>query len=240
MADWARSYESRPQTLGPGGLWRGLESRCAAPTSSPNIWSRSACPISSATPATARSGCSTGSTRSDRPHPTHLAAHRADGRLHGRRLLSPDRPAARRLRLDRPGTDEPDDLGRQRLLRQLGVLRHHRQRADQPDRTPARCRTTIAITATCRRCSRPIVKKSWRIRKVEDLVKALPDAFSMMRTGRPGPVHFDMPYDLYMRTAPVTTPDPAAHGAAAELAHDGRRRDGRAGAEPADRARSGR
>ena len=58
----------------------------------------------------------------------------------------------------------------------------------------------------------PIVKKSWRIRKVEDLVKALPDAFTMMRTGRPGPVHFDMPYDLYMRTAPVSTPDPAAHG----------------------------
>ncbi len=58
----------------------------------------------------------------------------------------------------------------------------------------------------------PIVKKSWRIRKVEDLVKALPDAFTMMRTGRPGPVHFDMPYDLYMRTAPVATPDPAVHG----------------------------
>jgi acetolactate synthase I/II/III large subunit len=57
----------------------------------------------------------------------------------------------------------------------------------------------------------PIVKKSWRIRKVEDLVKALPDAFTMMRTGRPGPVHFDMPYDLYMRTAPVSTPDPP-HG----------------------------
>jgi len=54
----------------------------------------------------------------------------------------------------------------------------------------------------------PIVKKSWRIRRVEDLVKALPDAFSMMRTGRPGPVHFDMPYDLYMRTAPVSTPEP--------------------------------
>jgi acetolactate synthase I/II/III large subunit len=58
----------------------------------------------------------------------------------------------------------------------------------------------------------PIVKKSWRIRKVEDLVKALPDAFTMMRTGRPGPVHFDMPFDLYMRTAPVSTPDPAVHG----------------------------
>jgi len=58
----------------------------------------------------------------------------------------------------------------------------------------------------------PVVKKSWRIRRVEDLVKALPDAFSLMRTGRPGPVHFDMPFDLYMRTAPVSTPDPAAHG----------------------------
>jgi acetolactate synthase I/II/III large subunit len=58
----------------------------------------------------------------------------------------------------------------------------------------------------------PVVKKSWRIRKVEDLCKALPDAFTLMRTGRPGPVHFDMPYDLYMRTAPVSTPEPNAHG----------------------------
>ena len=58
----------------------------------------------------------------------------------------------------------------------------------------------------------PIVKKSWRISKVEDLVRALPSAFSLMRSGRPGPVHFDMPYDLYMRTAPVSTPEPNAHG----------------------------
>ena len=58
----------------------------------------------------------------------------------------------------------------------------------------------------------PVTKKSWRIRKVEDLVKALPDAFSLMRTGRPGPVHFDMPYDLYMRTATVSTPEPNVHG----------------------------
>ncbi len=54
----------------------------------------------------------------------------------------------------------------------------------------------------------PIVKKSWRIRKVEDLCKALPDAFAMMRTGRPGPVHFDMPYNLYIDTAPVEVPEP--------------------------------
>lgn len=54
----------------------------------------------------------------------------------------------------------------------------------------------------------PIVKKSWRIRKVEDLCKALPDAFTLMRSGRPGPVHFDMPYDLYIKTAAVEVPEP--------------------------------
>lgn len=54
----------------------------------------------------------------------------------------------------------------------------------------------------------PIVKKSWRIRKVEDLCKALPAAFTLMRSGRPGPVHFDMPYNLYIETAAVEVPDP--------------------------------
>lgn len=56
----------------------------------------------------------------------------------------------------------------------------------------------------------PVVKRSWRIRKVEDLCRALPEAFSLMRTGRPGPVHLDMPYDLYIETAPVSVPEPAA------------------------------
>ena len=54
----------------------------------------------------------------------------------------------------------------------------------------------------------PIVKKSYRIRKVTDLVTALPEAFQLMRSGRPGPVHFDMPYNLYIESAPVSTPDP--------------------------------
>ena len=56
----------------------------------------------------------------------------------------------------------------------------------------------------------PVVKKSWRIRKVEELTRALPEAFSLMKTGRPGPVHFDMPYNLYIETAPVGVPDPTA------------------------------
>ncbi len=54
----------------------------------------------------------------------------------------------------------------------------------------------------------PITKKSYRIREVADLCTALPEAFQLMRTGRPGPVHFDMPYNLYIETAPVSTPEP--------------------------------
>lgn len=37
---------------------------------------------------------------------------------------------------------------------------------------------------------------------------ALPEAFSLMRNGRPGPVHMDMPYNLYIETAPVSVPEP--------------------------------
>ena len=54
----------------------------------------------------------------------------------------------------------------------------------------------------------PVVKKSYRVRRVEELCQALPEAFSLMRTGRPGPVHLDMPYNLYIETAPVSTPEP--------------------------------
>lgn len=59
----------------------------------------------------------------------------------------------------------------------------------------------------------PIVKKSYRINKVEDLTRALPEAFSLMTSGRPGPVHMDIPYNLYIESAPVTTPEPVRNGA---------------------------
>ena len=61
----------------------------------------------------------------------------------------------------------------------------------------------------------PIVKKSYRINKVEDLTRALPEAFQLMTSGRPGPVHMDMPYDLYIQSAPVSTPEPLRNAAPA-------------------------
>ncbi len=55
---------------------------------------------------------------------------------------------------------------------------------------------------------KPIVKHSWQVRKVEDLVRFLPKAYKLMRTGRPGPCHLEVPYDLYVKKAEVEIPEP--------------------------------
>jgi len=55
---------------------------------------------------------------------------------------------------------------------------------------------------------KPIVKHSWQVRKVEDLPRYLPKAYKLMRSGRPGPCHLDIPYDLYIHRADVEIPDP--------------------------------
>jgi acetolactate synthase I/II/III large subunit len=57
--------------------------------------------------------------------------------------------------------------------------------------------------------AKPITKHSFQAHSVEDLAKILPKAFKLAREGRPGPVHIDVPYDLWIRTADVETPEPA-------------------------------
>lgn len=56
---------------------------------------------------------------------------------------------------------------------------------------------------------KPITKHSWQAHSVEDLGRILPKAFKLAREGRPGPVHVDVPYDLWIDTADVESPDPA-------------------------------
>ncbi|HZU82040.1 MAG TPA: thiamine pyrophosphate-binding protein [Polyangiaceae bacterium] len=56
---------------------------------------------------------------------------------------------------------------------------------------------------------KPIVKQSFQAHSVDDLAKFLPKAFKLARSGRPGPVHIDVPYDLWMRKADVEIPEPA-------------------------------
>ena len=55
---------------------------------------------------------------------------------------------------------------------------------------------------------KPITKRSFQAHSVEDLAKIIPKAFKLARNGRPGPVHIDVPYDLWIRTGDVETPDP--------------------------------
>jgi acetolactate synthase-1/2/3 large subunit len=53
-----------------------------------------------------------------------------------------------------------------------------------------------------------ITKRSFQAHSVEDLAKFLPKAFKLSRTGRPGPIHIDVPYDLWIRKADVEVPEP--------------------------------
>ena len=53
-----------------------------------------------------------------------------------------------------------------------------------------------------------VTKRSFHAQSVEDLGKFLPKAFKLARSGRPGPVHIDVPYDLWIRTADVEVPEP--------------------------------
>ncbi|MSO57749.1 MAG: thiamine pyrophosphate-binding protein [Thermoleophilia bacterium] len=54
-----------------------------------------------------------------------------------------------------------------------------------------------------------ITKRSFQAQSVQDLAKFLPKAFKIAREGRPGPVHLDVPYDLWVTKADVEVPNPA-------------------------------
>ncbi len=56
--------------------------------------------------------------------------------------------------------------------------------------------------------TKPITKQSFQAHSVEDLGRMLPKAFKLARTGRPGPVHIDVPYDLWIRKADVDVAEP--------------------------------
>ena len=54
-----------------------------------------------------------------------------------------------------------------------------------------------------------LTKRSFQAQSVNDLAKFLPKAFKIARTGRPGPVHIDVPYDLWVTKADVEVPEPS-------------------------------
>lgn len=67
---------------------------------------------------------------------------------------------------------------------------------------------------------RPYVKRSFQTTRVEQLPVALRQAFSLMLNGRPGPVHLDVPLDVFIERADVDVPDPHdwRHGVSCDMA----------------------
>lgn len=55
---------------------------------------------------------------------------------------------------------------------------------------------------------RPYVKQSYQATSVQQISAFLPKAFKQMKTGRPGPVHLEVPYDIYQTEGEAVVPDP--------------------------------
>jgi acetolactate synthase-1/2/3 large subunit len=55
---------------------------------------------------------------------------------------------------------------------------------------------------------RPYVKKSFQPTRVDMIPLAVQQAFTLMRSGRPGPVNIDVPLNVFQETAEVEVPDP--------------------------------
>ncbi|MGW5155542.1 thiamine pyrophosphate-binding protein [Nonomuraea wenchangensis] len=59
---------------------------------------------------------------------------------------------------------------------------------------------------------RPYVKRSYQATRAEQLPLMLRQAFAQMRGGRPGPVHLDVPLDVFVDRTDEPVPDPAEWG----------------------------
>ena len=55
---------------------------------------------------------------------------------------------------------------------------------------------------------RPYVKRSFQATRADQLPLMLRQAFAAMLTGRPGPVHLDVPLDVFVETSDEPVPDP--------------------------------
>lgn len=59
---------------------------------------------------------------------------------------------------------------------------------------------------------RPYVKRSFQATRPEQLPLMLRQSFALMQSGRPGPVHLDVPLDVWVERTDAETPDPDVWG----------------------------
>ncbi len=55
--------------------------------------------------------------------------------------------------------------------------------------------------------SKPITKKNYLIRSIEELIRCLPEAFGIAESGRSGPVWIDIPKDIQTSTISISEPE---------------------------------
>ncbi|MFO8019366.1 MAG: thiamine pyrophosphate-binding protein [Promethearchaeia archaeon] len=58
---------------------------------------------------------------------------------------------------------------------------------------------------------RPVVKRSFELARVEQVPTTIQRAFNVMKTGRPGPVHIDLPMDIQCAPLDKEVPEPNKH-----------------------------
>lgn len=67
---------------------------------------------------------------------------------------------------------------------------------------------------------RPFVKRGWNVQHTHLLADVLPRAFNSALTGRPGPVHIELPMDVQAQAVDVDLPSPAARRSAGRTRPD--------------------
>jgi len=67
---------------------------------------------------------------------------------------------------------------------------------------------------------RPVVKRTWRVGRVDQLPRVLQRAFALALTGRPGPVQISLPMDVQAEATDVEIPEPAKRRPIGRVAGD--------------------
>lgn len=67
---------------------------------------------------------------------------------------------------------------------------------------------------------RPTVKRSWQVTHIHQLPDILQNAFRIALSGRPGPVHIDLPQDVQADSIDADVPDPEKHKVSSRMLGD--------------------
>ena len=68
--------------------------------------------------------------------------------------------------------------------------------------------------------SKPVTKRTWQITNIKQLPDVLQRAFRVAVSGRPGPVHIDLPMDIQAASLETEIPEPARYSVSSRISGD--------------------